>query len=168
MKIRIIGGPGSGKSFLAERLSRRCGIPCYELDELQWDSAAESYGTKRPAADRDALLQEILDRDAWIIEGVYVAWCAQTFAEADRICLLSVPRSVYRRRIIRRFLRRKIGLEKGKRETLRDLRALLRWADKYQRETLPAIREVLAPYAAKLVETAEPEAFEESLKTRTA
>ena len=161
MKIHIIGGPGSGKSTLAEELSQRYGIPHHDLDELQWDAAAENYGKKRDAAERDALLRGILEQDEWIIEGVYFAWCAQCFADADRIFLLTVPRAVYRRRIIARFIKRKLGLEKGKREKLKDLRALLRWADKYQRENLAQIREMLKPYAAKVVETAELPALEQ-------
>ena len=38
MKIHIVGGPGSGKSFLAEKHSTQYGIPHYDLDELQWDN----------------------------------------------------------------------------------------------------------------------------------
>lgn len=152
MKIHIIGGPGSGKSTLAEKLSQRYGIPHYDLDELQWDAAAEAYGKKREAAERDDLLHTILRQNDWIVEGVYYAWCTQCFADADAIFLLNVPRNVYRRRIISRFIRRKLGMEKGKKETLKDLRALLRWADKYQRENMIEIRNVLAPYADKLVE----------------
>ena len=71
MKIHIIGGSGSGKTYLAEKLSREYGIPHFDLDELQWDAAADAYGKKRNAAERDALLQNILKEDDWIIEGVY-------------------------------------------------------------------------------------------------
>lgn len=35
MKIHIIGGPGSGKTFLAEKLSSQFWIPHYDLDDLQ-------------------------------------------------------------------------------------------------------------------------------------
>ena len=151
MKIRIIGGPGSGKTTLARQLSREMGIPHFDLDDIQWDNAGD-YGTKRDAGERDRLLAEILKHEDWIIEGVYYAWCGETFTAADRIFLLSVPRRVYRFRLIRRFIRRKLGWEPGKRESLRSLRELLRWADKFQRVNLPAIREMLGPVWDKVVE----------------
>lgn len=91
MKIHIIGGPGSGKSFLADDLSKQFDIPHYDLDDLQWDTVANDYGTKREPQERDALLNQILQKDDWIIEGVYFAWCKQCFEDADRIYLLDVP-----------------------------------------------------------------------------
>lgn len=151
MKIRIIGGPGSGKTFLAKRLSAELGIPHYDLDDLQWDNRTAAYGTKRPAEERDRLFKDILNRENWILEGVYYAWCAQSFADADRIYLLRVPRYRYRFRIIRRFVRRKLGLEQGKKETLKSLRQLLKWADKYQKVNLPEINKLLEPCSDKTV-----------------
>lgn len=62
MKIHIIGGPGSGKSFMAEKLSNQYGIPHYDLDELQWDNEAGDYGTKRDSRKRNELLQQLLKK----------------------------------------------------------------------------------------------------------
>ena len=150
MKIHIIGGPGSGKTYLAKQLSTEIGISHYDLDDLQWDNTQNNYGTKRDPIERDALLSEILKNKDWIIEGVYYAWCSQCFADADKIYLLEVPRRIYRFRIIRRFIRRKLGMDKGRRETLKSLRALLKWADKYQKENLVAIKEILKAYPEKV------------------
>ena len=152
MKIHIIGGPGSGKSYLAQKLSRELGIPHYALDALQWDGKAEHYGTKRSPQERDALLEQILQQEDWITEGVYYAWCGRCFAEADKIYVLRVARRRWRYRIIRRFIRRRLGLETGKRETLRSLLALLRWAEQYQTKNMREIEKLLAPYREKIIE----------------
>lgn len=151
MKIHIIGGPGSGKTFLAEKLSKKLGIPHYDLDEFQWDNQSDSYGVKRNPDERDRLLANVLNHKDWIIEGVYYAWCQQCFADADKIYVLNVPRHQYQYRIIRRFIRRKLGLEKGKKETLKSLSQLLKWADKYQQVNLVEIRKLLLPYSNKVI-----------------
>ena len=152
MKIHIIGGPGSGKTFLAEKLSKELGISHFDLDDLQWDNKSASYGVKRSPEERDRLLNDVLSHNDWIIEGVYYAWCQQCFADADRIYVLNVPRYKYRYRIIRRFVRRKLGLEKGKKENLKSLRELLKWADKYQKVNLVEISKLLIPYSDKVIE----------------
>ena len=137
---------------MARKLAKEYGIPHYDLDELQWDNRAAEYGVKRNPVARNAMLESILEKEDWIIEGVYYSWCTRCFEEADVIYLLTVPRRVYRARIIRRFIARKLGLEKGKRETISSLKALLEWADTYQKENLPTIRKILSQYADKVKE----------------
>ena len=150
MKIRIIGCSGSGKTWLARRLSQKYGIPHYDLDAIQWDDRAETYGVKMPVERRTALLAEILAREDWIIEGVYYAWVLQSFEDADRIYVLDVPKRVYIYRILKRFLRRKLGLEKGKKETLDSLRKLLAWTDTFHKKNLPEIRAIAEQYPEKV------------------
>ena len=36
-RIRITGGPGAGKSFLARRLSHRLGLPYVDIDAISLD-----------------------------------------------------------------------------------------------------------------------------------
>lgn len=148
-RVHIIGGPGAGKSWLARRLAEKYGLPCWALDDLFWENAS-GYGVKRPAPERDRLLAQALEQDRWVIEGVYYAWVSPCFAKADRIYVLDLPLWQCRLRIVRRFIRRRLGREPGKAESLRSLWALLRWAGHYQRENLAKIRECLAPYGAKV------------------
>ena len=42
----------------------------YDLDELQWDSSG-AYGQKRAPEERRRLLDDILEKPDWVIEGVY-------------------------------------------------------------------------------------------------
>lgn len=152
MKIHIIGGSGSGKTFLAEKLSKEHNLPHYDLDDIMWDNQSDTYGMKRDMEKRKKLLDEILQNDDWIIEGVYYKWCKQCFTDADKIYLLNVPRYKYRYRIIRRFIRRKLGIERGKKETFKTLSNLLKWADEYQEKDMVEIRKILAPYSDKVIE----------------
>lgn len=150
MKIHIIGCSGTGKTWLAKKLSEKYSIPCYDLDDLQWDNKADTYGVKNPPDMRDALLKRILTNDNWIIEGVYFGWVGDSFAAADQIYILDIPPRVYKRRILHRFIRRKLGMEHGKRETWRSVSDLFRWTDRYQQNNLPKIRILLEPYGHKV------------------
>ena len=46
----------------------------------------------------------------------------------------------------------KLGLEQGKKETLKSLSQLLKWADKYRQVNLVEIRKLLIPYSGKVIE----------------
>lgn len=150
MKIHIIGCSGSGKTYLAKSLAQKYHIPHFDLDDLQWDNTAESYGVKRPPEERDAILEELLTHDSWIIEGIYYAWVEQCFEDADIIYLLDMPKYLYQYRILRRSLRRKLGLEAGKRETLKSILALLKWTDTFQKKNMVEIASILEKYADKV------------------
>lgn len=80
-----------------------------------------------PEDERNRRFHQLVCQDAWIIEGIYVSWIKESLQQADYIVLLEIPLSSCRWRIIKRFLKRKIRREDGKRETLRTLAKLLRW-----------------------------------------
>ena len=88
MKIHIIGCSGSGKTYLAQALSKKYNIPHFDLDDIQWDNRSGGYGTKTPVEKRTELLNHILENDNWIIEGVYYAWVsiqsARSLYRADK------------------------------------------------------------------------------------
>ena len=151
MKIRIVGGPGSGKTYLAKRISKKLKIPRYDLDDIFWDNSSV-YGKQRNKEEREEIFQKILKEDNWIIEGVYYAWCEESFSKADKILLLKVPRRKYKFRLIKRFIKRKLGYEKGKNETMKSLFALMKWADKYQKENLPEIELIIGNYSEKAID----------------
>ena len=78
-KIHIIGGPGSGKSYIARKLSTFYNIHAYDLDDIFWDRLTNAYGTKAREEDRNTALSEILNKESWIVEGVYYSWLSQAF-----------------------------------------------------------------------------------------
>ena len=71
MKIHIIGCSGTGKTYFVKRLSNKYNIPHYDLDNIYWDNSSEKYGVKTEIEKRNKLLQNILEKDDWIIEGIY-------------------------------------------------------------------------------------------------
>lgn len=151
MKIHIIGCSGSGKTYLANALAKRYNIPHFDLDDIQWDNNAEGYGTKRPIEERNALLLEILNNNEWVIEGVYYAWVQQSFDEADIIYVLDMPGYLYKSRIIIRSIKRKIGIQQGKRETIKSVHNLLKWTETFQNKNLKEIKTILERYENKVI-----------------
>lgn len=103
-----------------------------------------------PVDKRNALFEEMLKNDSWIIEGVYYAWVGQSFKDADMICLLDMPKYVCKSRIILRFIKRKVGIEKGKKETLKSVINLLKWTDTFQNKNLKEIKNILENYGDKV------------------
>lgn len=151
MKIHIIGCSGSGKTYLAKVLSKKYNIPHFDLDDIQWDNNAAGYGVKMPIEKRTELLNIILENEDWIIEGVYYAWVGKCFEDADKIYVLDIPKRVYKYRIIKRTIKRKLGLEKGKRETLKSVYNLLKWTDTFKNKNMVEIRKILSVYPEKTI-----------------
>ena len=151
MKIHIIGCSGSGKTYLANALAKKYNIPHFDLDDIQWDNNAEGYGTKRPLEERNALLQEVLNNNEWVIEGVYYAWVQQSFDEADIIYVLDMPKYLYKSRIIVRSIKRKLGIQQGKRETIKSVYNLLKWTETFQNKNLKEIKTILDKYENKVI-----------------
>ena len=151
MKIHIIGCSGSGKTYLATALSEKYNIPHFDLDNIQWDNNSSGYGNKMPLEKRSELLNRILENDCWIIEGVYYAWVGKCFEDADRIFVLDVPKRIYIYRIIKRSVKRKLGLEKGKKETIKSVYNLLKWTDTFQNKSMVEIKKILSAYPEKTV-----------------
>ena len=98
-RIHLIGGPGSGKSYAAARLSSLFDVPAYALDDLYWDRT--TYDVRTEPAARDQQLASLVERDGWIIEGVYYGWVAASFAAADIIIVLTPSIVVRQWRVIK-------------------------------------------------------------------
>ena len=71
--------------------------------------------------------------------------------KANVIYVLDIPSYIYKTRIIVRFIKRKLGIESGKKETIKSLFDLLKWTDVFQKKNLKEIKRILSNYEDKVV-----------------
>ncbi|MEK4518164.1 hypothetical protein NSS64_22985 [Paenibacillus sp. FSL H8-0122] len=150
IRVRIIGGCGSGKTYIARKLAQSYGIPCYETDNFVWD---RRDNTKNSPEVRDAKLAEAMDAESWIIEGVHYQWGTESFRQADLIFLIRPKAYVQDARVISRFMKTRLGLEQGNyKQSFKYLRVmLLEWNRGFRRESIPAIMALTEQYQAKRI-----------------
>lgn len=148
-RIHIIGGPGSGKSYLGRKLAQHCKLPLLELDDIFWDNTQAADNIKRPEADRDQSLHNFITQPAWVVEGVYYKWLAESFNRADIIIVLNAPLWLTTGRVILRFIKRKLGLERSKAGSLKSQYQLITWSFDYAKTKIPAVLDMTDPLKAK-------------------
>lgn len=150
-RIHIIGSTGSGKTYLARNLSGQLNIPHFELDKVMWSNSVEFAG-KNPPEIRDRLLENIIGEEEWIIEGIYYKWVMRSFEEADIIIFLTPKPMVRAIRIVLRFIKQRIGLEKANyKQTFKGLIDMLEWNYKFDSENKNKIHELLEHHKGKLI-----------------
>jgi adenylate kinase family enzyme len=107
MRVYIVGGPGSGKSSLADVLGRRTGIVPTHLDD-RWDDAFATDSVGRPTLAalvfRDQLVASVLARPTWIVEGAEPPLLRGLADAADLIVWCDVPFAVAAIRMVRRHV----------------------------------------------------------------
>ncbi len=101
-RIYITGGPGSGKTTLAKRISRQFNIHCYEMDFTGWENG---FGAERPLEVRLCDVHEIAAQPNWVAEGGHSPWRDELLQRAEQIVWLDLPWNIAGRRILTRHIR---------------------------------------------------------------
>lgn len=110
-KILIIGIVASGKTTLAKRLSQKVNVPWYELDSIVHHKTPTGR-YKRSAEEQVEVIKEIDKKGAWIFEGTDRDSYQCLYQMADTIIFLDTPLWKRRVRILTRFLKQRLGIEK--------------------------------------------------------
>jgi adenylate kinase family enzyme len=107
-KVIIIGGGGSGKSSLADRIGKYTGYPVYHLDNLLLDS----NWIMKDKSKWEEISQIFLTKDSGVVDGNYSSSMPNRVKWADVIIYIDIPTHIQLLRIIRRHIRNKIGIDK--------------------------------------------------------
>lgn len=83
-RISIVGGPGTWKTTLAQRLSNILKIPATHLDSVNFKPNWE----KIPTEERDNIILEKSKEEYWIIDGNYVGTLGERLERADLVIWL--------------------------------------------------------------------------------
>ncbi len=89
-KIIVIGCAGAGKSVFSRALRDKIGLPLYHLDLIYW----REDGTTLEKSAFQEILQSILDRDEWIIDGNYSSTMELRVQACDTVIFLDYPTEV--------------------------------------------------------------------------
>jgi adenylate kinase family enzyme len=130
-RIYIMGPPGSGKTSFAKRISHHLKIPNFDLDNITFRK--DKYKKISPAK-RDKKLKNIIKNKSWVIEGSYAhSWIYPAIKRAKLIIILKKPFNVIAKRIVMRYIRRKIKIERAEKGagTLKELLKLINYAQTY-------------------------------------
>ncbi|MBZ5201893.1 DNA topology modulation protein FlaR [Planomicrobium chinense] len=149
MRMYIIGSVGSGKTTLGKKAALAYNIPRFETDNFVWER--KPGGDVRNSEEkRNKLFQEAVELEEWVIEGVHIGWTDQGLEKADWIIFLDFPPRTRTWRIIKRYIKQTLMLEKANyRQTLRIFFKMFGW-NRYFEETMrPEFLEKLQHCQAK-------------------
>ncbi len=98
-KVMIIGCCGAGKSTFAKKLQQKTGLPLFHLDQYYWkpnwvESSKEEW---------TATVQQLIQKEEWIMDGNYGGTMDQRIAAADSIIFLHYPTWLCFWRVLKRI-----------------------------------------------------------------
>jgi adenylate kinase family enzyme len=140
-KVLVIGPGGAGKSTLARELGTLLNINVIHLDGLYWHPG----WIETPRAEWRKLIEELLRRDAWIIDGNYSNTFDLRLEACDTVIFLDIARPICLWRVLKRAIlyrgRTRPDMAEGCHERL-DL-GFIRWVWRYKSRTRPRMIEML-------------------------
>jgi len=99
-RVLVIGPGGAGKSTLAKRLGELLNLEVLHLDKLYWQSG----WIEMPKPEWRKTVEELLRRDAWIMDGNYSGTLDIRFEACDTVIFLDMARALCLWRVLKRAI----------------------------------------------------------------
>ena len=110
-RISVVGSTGSGKTYLARDISKRLGLPFYELDQIRQKFVHESLDR----AGFSAAVAELVANDHWVIDGHYRDVRHLIWERSDLVVYLNYsPTLIFARLLVRFISKRRDKMRAGK------------------------------------------------------
>lgn len=150
MKIYIVGSVGSGKTTLARKVAAQLHLPHFETDNFVWNH--QPTGDIRNEIDvRNQLFINAVKQEKWVIEGVHIDWTDEALLVADQIVFLDIPVNKRTWRIIRRYIRQILKIEKGNyKPTFTIFRKMFQWNTYFEEQMKLAFMQKFEVYGSKV------------------
>lgn len=140
-KVLVIGPGGAGKSTLSKKLGKLLNIEVLHLDKFYWHSG----WVETPKAEWLKTVEELLGRDAWIMDGNYSGTLDIRLEACDTVIFLDMARTLCLWRVLKRALmyrdKSRPDMAEGCRERL-TLEFIL-WIWNYSGRTRPKVVRML-------------------------
>lgn len=89
-KVIVIGNNGSGKSYFSKKLAEITGLPLIHLDLLYW---GENW-THPPREEWVHIQKDLVAKESWIIDGMYIRTFEIRYSAADVVFLLDIDKNL--------------------------------------------------------------------------
>ena len=102
-RIHIVGASSSGTTTLGAGLAKRLAVTHLDTDDFFWEATEPPFTTKRPEAERVALMEAALaGAQSWVISGSLIGWGDVFVPRFDLVAFLHVPHEVRMARLMAR------------------------------------------------------------------
>ena len=102
-RISVIGGPGTGKSTLANNIGKELNLPIYHLDAIHH---LENWKV-RDSVERDKIILEKIEEERWVIDGTYKSTLEARVKKSDMVIFLNYSTIARVRSVLSRYFKNK-------------------------------------------------------------
>jgi hypothetical protein len=104
MRILIIGSPGAGKSVFTNKIASHLKLPVFHLDDFYW----LKDWSKPTNANWLTILDRLIKKENWIIDGNYFDSLDKRLARADYVIYLDYSTGICLYRAFKRLISRRL------------------------------------------------------------